>query len=154
MEKKMTKKTTKKQRLFEKWPVVDAAEDAHIVITPHDVKTSKQKDPGHCAAALAGRREFHTEVRVHLSRTYVKDTKQRRWIRYITPEQISREIISFDRGAGFEPGEYELRAPVGSMRLGAYKQTGPKKTKGPKRAAIKKIARVRHSAKDSWSFEK
>ena len=38
--------------------------------------------------------------------------------RFKLPESISREIVSFDRGAGFQVGEYHLEKPPKSMKLG------------------------------------
>ncbi len=67
------------------------------------------------------------EVEGHISRTYVKQGKQ--WVRYITPEAISREITSFDRGAQFEPGDYKLRKPAESERL-EYERRGREGTHG------------------------
>lgn len=135
-------------RLFEGLPVVDAAENVALVITKDDVNNSKQKDPGNCAAAMAGRREFKTDVRVFLTRTFVKDPQHKRWIRFATPDAITREIVAFDRGAAFDPGEYELKAPTAAMRRG-YKQTGGKATGNGKKMRKRHITgNVRVNAKN------
>lgn len=146
----MTKtRKPRKPTTFEGLPLVDAAEDVAIVINKHDTTTSKKKDPANCAAALAGRREFKTDVRVYMSRIYVKDQKKKRWIRFVTPTSISKEITAFDRGAAFEPGEYVFKAPSSSQHLG-YKTKidprGPHKTK--KRGPYHHTANVRLHAKD------
>jgi hypothetical protein len=156
MAKKVAKVRTRRvsaddgSRLFEGMPVVDAAENVALVITKQDVSNSKQKDPGSCAAAMAGRREFKTDVRVFLTRTFVKDSAHKRWIRFQTPDAISREIIAFDRGAAFDPGEYELKAPTPAMRRGYIKKTGGKAT-GASGKTMKKrhvTGNVRVSAKN------
>ena len=70
----MTKvRKSHKKLMFEGLPLVDAAQDVAIVITKKDATESKKKDPASCAAALAGRREFKTDVRVYMTRMYVKD---------------------------------------------------------------------------------
>ncbi len=149
----MTKvRKPRKPTTFEGLPLVDAAEDVALVINKHDVTTSKKKDPASCAAALAGRREFKTDVRVYMSRMYVKDAKKKRWIRFITPMSITKEIISFDRGASFEPGEYTMKAPVMSQSLG-YKAGGhsTETGKGKKRAKAHISAHVRVHASEKVS---
>jgi len=44
--------------------------------------------------------------------------------RYGNPETVSREIVSFDRKAGFDEGIYLLSAICPSNRLGVHK-SGP-----------------------------
>jgi hypothetical protein len=55
-------------------------------------------------------------ARVHVARTYLKIGNK--WLRCITPESLRSEIVAFDRGGKFEPGEFELKAIPDSMRLG------------------------------------
>ncbi len=112
----MTAKKHRFARLLEGLPVVDATNPLTLHITPADVKGAKKKDPAHCAAAKAGQRELRRDVRVFLSRTYVKEKDH--WTRYLTPESISREIVSFDRGSDFDPGDYKLLIPTVSQQLG------------------------------------
>lgn len=147
-----TKKATKKDkrvRMFEGLPVVDAAQDVSVTVTQADVKNSKKKNPSECAAALAGLRKFHMPVKVFLSRMYVKD--KNKWVRFITPNTISREIISFDRASAFEPGEYTFKAPTESAKLGAYqyrKREHHAGTKSKKKNHV--TTNVRISAKESY----
>lgn len=105
-------------RLLEGLPVVDGTKDIVFSVTKTDVSGAVKKNPAKCAAANAGRRELKTDVRVFLTRTYVKGKD--RWERYITPESASREIVAFDRGSEFEPGEYVLKAPTATQRLGHH----------------------------------
>jgi len=90
-------------------PVVFATKKLKLHISADDAKKGANKDPGGCAAARALKRlKDVVAARVHIRRTYVlgKDDK---WRRYITPDPLRNEIISFDRGGGFTPGDYELR---------------------------------------------
>lgn len=122
--------------------VADAGRDQVIHITGRDVKRGDNKDPSSCAAALACKRELHcTEAQVHIGRTYVK--RGRQWLRYVTPSSLKYEIVAFDRGGQFEPGEYVLIAPKGAMKLGYEKPTGPKKKQGRKRESYHVIAGIR-----------
>jgi hypothetical protein len=131
---KMKKQT--RQRLYKGLPVIDAPRNSGIsmTVTPSDIEGSRKGDPANCAAAIAGKRELKKEVHVFLSRAYVQEDKH--WVRYFTPESVSREIISFDRGSDFAPGNYEFRAPKDSERLGQYKgkstQKNGRKAKHPR----------------------
>ncbi len=91
--------------------VVDAKKSAKIHITPHDAKVGDNKNPSGCAAALAAKRDIEgcLSARVHIGRVYIEEPK--RWVRYFTPDALRTEIIAFDRGGSFAPGEYELKPP-------------------------------------------
>jgi len=98
--------------------VVDADKPIFIMITPRDIELAIKDDPRRCAVAMACQRQVKAEeVRVHKTKAYVR--KGNRWVRYIVPEAVYRELVAFDRGATFEPGTYVLRAPTPSERLGA-----------------------------------
>lgn len=101
-------------------PVKDLMKKIKIVITKDDCKKGATKDPGACAAALACMRQVGgcTAARIHISRTYLKVGDK--WVRCQTPAALRSEIIAFDRGGTFEPGEYELRplTPSDRARIG------------------------------------
>lgn len=148
----MAKKMGKGTRLIDGLPVVDAPKNAAITFTVNkaDVRGSKSMDPRSCAAALAISREYKTQAIVHISRTYVKSEDGKAWIRYKTPESISREITSFDRGHSFEPGEYYVTPLPASERLGAYThKSGQRNGAGnQKRMPQHKTVMVREEAKN------
>lgn len=135
----------KKPVMYKGLPLVDATQDLDIEIKPGDISTAKKKDPAHCAAANAARRSLRTEVEVHVSRIYVK--KGKKWVRFITPERISREIVSFDRSSIFEPGEYTFKAPAGQNRLGHYTHEGGDQTRPGNRQKYRVTMNIRESAK-------
>lgn len=111
--------------------VLDATKKVKIHITAGDVKKGSTKDPGACAAALACMRELNaTQARVHVGRTYLKINDK--WVRYHTPAALRTEIVAFDRGGKFEPGEYTLSPMVPSLKLGQRRNPGPKLKKGKK----------------------
>jgi hypothetical protein len=135
------------RRLLEGLPVVDAEIARVLKIKKCDIVGSTKADPSNCAAARALKREIGSQARVFLSRTYVKVGK--RWQRFITPTSISREIVAFDRGAHFEPGEYILNPPSTGQRLDYKRKSGQGKKQGtgtsPKArhvtASVRKMAR-------------
>jgi hypothetical protein len=88
-----------------KFEVVDAKRRLTVHINKNDVVRGNTLEPTSCAAARACIRETKcSEARVHLSRTYI--FKNGKAIRYMTPHSVRTELVSFDRGAKFEPGEY------------------------------------------------
>lgn len=125
-------------------PIIDAKKTITLTVTNRDINGADTKDPADCVAARACRRELHaTEARVHLGRVYIK-TSPGAWTRYLTPPSLRQEIISFDRGGSFEPGDYVLHVPHPAKRLG--KRTGSAKTyvrRGKKRASPTMVKNVR-----------
>lgn len=127
--------------------VVDATKKLTIRITESDVTRGNTKDPGHCAAARALLRSVPecTRARVHVGRTYLLQktpSGREQWVKYQTPKALRTEIVAFDRGGTFEPGEYTL-VPIPPSAREAFKakratgtQTG-KTRKGPKIARVK-----------------
>lgn len=105
-------------------PVIDAKRSVTVHITAADIKGADHKEPAKCAAARACMRELKVmEARIHLGRIYLR-TNNSNWQRYLTPRNMRTEIIAFDRGGTFEPGEYTFQAPNPTHRLG--KKTGAK----------------------------
>jgi hypothetical protein len=129
-------------------PVLDAKKPIVLNITPNDIAKADRKEPADCAVARACRRELHAkEVRVHLGRVYVRQNEGN-WLRFMTPRSLRSEIIAFDRGGSFEPGEHKLAAPQPSKRAtgkrqGSVKPKGRPKSRGPKRRAPHVVTDVR-----------
>ena len=124
-------------------PVVDAVKPITLKINLSDIKKGMNKDPGHCAAALACLRQIKgiDQARVHIGRTYIK--KGNKWFRYLTPLSLRSEIVAFDRGGKFEPGEYVIK-PMPP----AHRSTNRHLTKQPsgsrKRRKYHVLTDVRH----------
>jgi hypothetical protein len=96
--------------------VEDADEDLEIHVTANDCKGAKAKSASNCAMARACRRTFDGAI-ISVSSAYI--IKGKKAMRFKVPARIAREIISFDRGHRFMPGEYKLNAPTGTNRLGS-----------------------------------
>jgi hypothetical protein len=103
-------------RMIDEMPVADADNPVTIHITRADCERGSKKDPRRCAAALALKRDTACEEsRVHLACTYLRFGDK--WLRYATPPALKAEIISFDRGGGFYPGEFRLHPMPKALRL-------------------------------------
>lgn len=131
-------------------PVVDAQRKLTIHVSASDTKRAKRKDPTSCAVALSCVREIKgcTEARVHLGRTYIRVGDK--YVRYNTPQSVRSELLLFDRGAGFEPGDYTLNPCPPTSQLGCgygsdRSRTRPKKLH-KKRATYHVIQGVRPEA--------
>lgn len=110
-------------------PVFDAKKPLILKVNANDVAKADPKEPADCAVARACRREMHAkEVRVHLGRVYVR-MNEGNWTRYLTPKAMRQEIITFDRGGSFEPGEFTLSPPMSRAATGKQQGTSRRKYK-------------------------
>jgi hypothetical protein len=99
--------------------VQDASKDVVIEVTKKDEASAHRRSHKTCAMAVACKRKFESDgVIVSLKTAYVIDGSTA--TRYHLPENVSREVVSFDREAGFAPGEYQMKKPRGSKRLGKH----------------------------------
>jgi hypothetical protein len=127
--------------------VVDAKKQLKIRITPQDIRDGDSKDPAMCAAALACKRDLKaTDARVHVSRTYIKLNGQ--WLRFQTPSSLRSEVVAFDRGGKFFPGEYVISPMSPSGHLGAVRKvpsrhTGTHPQRKPVRRVLHRTAGIR-----------
>lgn len=106
--------------------VVDAKRDTEIEVTKRDTSSATVRNHKACAMAVACKRKLNLDgVIMSVSTAYlIKDNIA---TRYKVPEAVSREIVSFDRNSGFEPGDYKLKAISSTARLGESRGTNPKK---------------------------
>lgn len=97
-------------------PVANASMPIRLSVTEADIKNGAPKNPYACAIALAAVRQVKgaTAAKVHLSCVYIMIKGE--WRRYRTPEYATREIVAFDRGGRFIPGDYDL-LPVPTAEL-------------------------------------
>ncbi len=79
--------------------VVDAHRNAAIEVTAKDSSSKAVRDHNACAMAVACKRKFHLDgVIISRSVAYlIKGTQARR---FMLPDSVSREVVSFDRGGG------------------------------------------------------
>ena len=112
--------------------IVDSRKPLSIEVTGRDVNSAKRKDHQVCAMAVACKRKFKLDgVIISVKRAYA--IKGNRAVRFDIPETVSREIVSFDRGAEFVPGNYRLNAIPKSSRSGRSTPRAPRPNGGRKR---------------------
>lgn len=128
-------------------PVVDADKPVTVHITSDDCARGSKKDPERCAVALALKRVTHcAQSRVHLGCTYLRFGNK--WLRYATPPSLKAEIISFDRGGGFYPGDFRLHPMPAALRLRpANQKRGAKHKRAAFRVAANAAQRARSEKK-------
>ena len=101
--------------------IIDASRIAMVEVTERDSSSKAVKQHTACAMAVACKRKFNLDgVIISRSLAYLIKGKQAR--RFLLPESVKREIISFDRGSTFEPGLYELAVVSESLRMDAKKR--------------------------------
>ncbi len=126
-------------------PIINAKRTIKVTVNKNDIGKSDPKNPADCAVARAIRREFHVkEARVHLGRVYLR-ANEGNWVRYFTPRALRTEIIAFDRGGTFSPGEYTL-SPMSPSKAQGKHQGGPTKQQkktGKKRSPPHVVTDVR-----------
>jgi hypothetical protein len=123
--------------------VTDADEPAFLEVTEDDSKTGSRRDHNNCAFARACARKFRaTGVIISVQTAYI--IKGDEAIRYRLPQSVSREVVSFDRNAGFEGGQYELSKPVPSQRLGARQERNTNAGNERESKKSRGIRRFRH----------
>lgn len=98
--------------------VVNSKRKIKLEISAIDVRKGRMKDPSTCAAAQCLLRTVPgiLSARVHKKMTYIEF--ENRWERLLTPTALQHEIVAFDRGAAFYPGNYMLRplSPAEQLR--------------------------------------
>jgi hypothetical protein len=143
--------------------VIDARKPLKFEVSDHDVKTGKALKSRECPGnngVVRALKALHPEltnkeVRVHLSRTYIRtpakvaceefgaeglpSTADNVWLRFSNPRELSEQVYKMDKQEDFTPGNYRL-APVRppSAKIAA------KKTKAaiPKKPRIKVARRM------------
>ena len=106
--------------------VKDADQPILVEVTNRDTKSAKVKNHKACAMAVACKRMTHADgVIVSVQTAYIIHGDKA--LRFNLPESVAREVVSFDREAGFAPGEYHMNPPSPSRKLGS--RTGSPKDK-------------------------
>lgn len=131
-------------------PVRDLTKPLRLVISEEDCRRGNSKTPSSCAAALAAcRLPKITEARIHIGRVFL-NVANKYWLRGKTPGALRTEIVSFDRGGKFEPGEYIVRPLCPSETANKHaKDYKPVKRGGPKRR-MKILKSIRGNAHNEY----
>lgn len=107
--------------------VSDAKASLSIEVTKHDDQVATKKAHKGCAMAVACKRKLNLDgVIISVKTAYM--IKGNKAIRFRVPERVSREVVSFDRGGGFEPGKYKLNKPDTPLGEAHSGKSGPSST--------------------------
>lgn len=115
--------------------VVDAKEGVKVTVTRGDVAWSEKRNGNACVMAKACERSLHVDGAL-VNRTRAFLIRGNTALRYGLTQRTQREIVAFDRGGQFMPGDYYLTRLIGSEAIGA------KRTQTKKRGNLK--TRRRH----------
>lgn len=108
--------------------VTDATRPAKIEVMASDANPRAAKNHEACALAIACKRQMNLDG-VIISRSIAYLVKGKKARRFQLPPATSREIVSFDRGAGFQPGVYLLSKITANKRMG-QRQGSDRRTPG------------------------
>lgn len=98
--------------------VEDATKPLVVEVTKKDNESAAVKKHNQCALAVACKRKAEaTGVIIGTRTAYIVNGDKA--TRYRLLETTSREIVSFDRKAGFDVGVYPLKVPLKQNRFGA-----------------------------------
>jgi hypothetical protein len=100
--------------------VKDAKRNVRIEVLPRDTSLATVKNHKTCAMAVACKRRFHLDgVIISVNTAYL--VKGKTATRFKLPNSVSREVVSFDRKAGFAAGQYQLNAPTPGNALNQHR---------------------------------
>jgi hypothetical protein len=108
------------------FPKVEKVEDGDapivVEVTNADSNTAAVRNHEACAMAVACKRKMKADgVIISIATAYI--IKGKTAIRYGVPNAVQREIVSFDRDAGFAAGEYQLVPHSPMSRIGETHHT-------------------------------
>jgi hypothetical protein len=118
--------------------VSNAAMPIRLTISEQDIKKGAPLNPNACAVALAACSKVKgvTAAKAHLGCVYLMLNGQ--WRRYRTSEALTREIVAFDRGGRFWPGEYDLLpVPIAAV-IRRIRGEQPRRSSSSKRSKRRK----------------
>lgn len=125
-------------------PVVDATDPVTFNVMRRDVQRAKPRDHHNCAAAIACKRQFKaTDVIIGRWVSFIRSNDH--YVRYVTPPALNRQMYVIDQKGEFHPGEYMLKAPMPSRKLGVKKAKGPKVETRALKVRVHKNVLIRES---------
>lgn len=120
----------------QEYPYEDATENIPFRVTEKDVAAATMRDPNHCVAACAVRRQY---TRAYFRRDtavllYPNEKGEVTAKRYRFTNRLKKAIHAFDAdGTPFPLGIYELLAPTPSQTLAAQRLRKRKPSKSRRR---------------------
>lgn len=88
-------------------PVVESKQRLLVTVTDEDVIKAKKADSKHCALARASMRLPHVNA-AYFFRSLAFLEYEDKMVKFLLPQSVQREIVSFDRAAIMASGVYQL----------------------------------------------
>lgn len=102
--------------------VADGTKHVTVSVTSKDCSSAKERSFNRCAMAKACERQLHLDGAV-IRPGVAYLVKGNLAVRYLVPDSVRTEIVSFDRHGDFRPGDYTLSPICKSNRIGAPRAT-------------------------------
>lgn len=102
--------------------VADADKDVTTHVSDENVSMASLKAHRSCALAQACKQKKGVDAAI-ISRSTAFLVHGTHATRYLLSTPAMKEIMAFDRGGSFSPGDYTLKVPAKSQRLGAYRSS-------------------------------
>jgi hypothetical protein len=109
--------------------VADGDKAINVEVTKADSNSAAVRNKEGCAMAVACKRKTKADG-VLVARSVAYIIKGKTATRYDVPQSVQKEIVSFDREAGFAPGNYQLVPTSPANRFGEYRGYSPKTRMG------------------------
>lgn len=109
-------------------PIIEAQSRLLVTVTSQDIILAKKADSKHCALARAALRLPKVNAAYFFRSTAFLEYPDK-MVRFLLPESVRKEIVSFDRAQIMAPGTYQLRAVTSTQTRAAWKK---------KRATVKR----------------
>jgi hypothetical protein len=123
--------------------ITDAKRAMLLEIEKQDIASARPQEPNMCPIARAIKRALKAnDVHVHLSRVYVQPEPKMSYTRYFVPQALRAEIVTFDRGGGFEPGHFILK-PISVHMKAGYRRKSNGEDKGYRKRKRHTLENVR-----------
>jgi hypothetical protein len=118
-------------------PMIDSRRNIVVEVSSKDCKAA-EGNPKDCALARAVKREYKGKgvLAAYFLRTSAWLEYEDKLVRFDLPISVQKEIVSFDRGAGFAPGKYSLSKVPPSSKLGTRPRPPGKRSNGRGRRTV------------------
>lgn len=104
----------------------DAKSNLAIELRDDDIKNSKLRNSKECAFARACKRAKVAD-KAYFFRSTAWLEKDGKLTRYMLPQSMQKEIVSFDRSRIMAPGVYEIKRPCRAETMSAIKKRSAKR---------------------------
>lgn len=134
--------------------IIDARQPLELELSRTDITQAIRKNSKDCAFATACKRQFKARA-AYFFRTTAWLEYPDKMVRYILPQSMQKEIVSFDRSKIMAPGVYQLSKPTVSDSKKAVNNRNQKRidrVKAVRRRLAKAATQVRRPIRHRTKF--